>query len=463
MIANMDQYKTIGIFGLRKTGQSVYKLLQKKSNIICYDEDQAARDNFINIFGNHSVHPLNQPIWNSIDLLFLSPGIPINHPLIVKCRYNNIPIKSDIDLFFIEYKKYNQHNNDIIGITGTNGKSTTTALITYILKQSGLDYPAGGNIGTAALTLPLNKKGYTLELSSFHLDLITDLRLKVAILLNITPDHLDRYSNIEDYAKSKEKILSLLVDHNACAIMGVDNAIVQAMYDKYKSSKYCIPLSTRIVQEQGVSVINNKIFDTINTKDNIIINKYETNKSLQGLHNQENIAASYATCRLFGIDAQMIVKGIETFPGLEHRIEYIGSINLGDNNIINFYNDSKATNGEAASKAIAIMGNIYWLAGGIAKHDGIKPIYPHLANINHAYFFGQDKELFAKEIQNYIPVNLCYDLFEAFSLAFKHAVHSPAAIKNILLSPAAASLDQFKNFEERGKLFKQLCMEKILL
>ena len=302
--------------------------------------------------------------------------------------------------------------------------------------------------------MELSKSGYVLELSSFQLDLLKSFKAKIAVLLNITPDHLDRHQTMDLYIAAKKKIFERM-DKDSFGIINVDNDISRKVFLELKNESRInlIPISTCKILDKGISILNSKIYDNISEK---LIIDLPPNKYLQGIHNLENIAASYAACRTIDINPEQIITSINTFQGLPHRMHYIGIIKG-----INFYNDSKATNVQAASMSIGALDNIYWLAGGVAKEGGIEQLESLFNKIKKAYLFGQDKELFAKTLKNKVDFEICQNLEQAFNFAFIDAIKSTDKLKNILLAPACASYDQFKNFEQRGELFTKLCHAKM--
>lgn len=440
--------KKIGIFGLGKTGISSYLALNKiASEIICYDENINSRKNFLSTYSNSNLADLSDPRWQKLDKIILSPGISLSHEIVKLANSYNISITSDIELLFEEYPKAN-----FIAITGTNGKSTTVSLTSYILQSCGLDYPACGNIGTPVLSMDNEYPGYVLELSSFQLDLLQNFKAKIAVLLNITKDHIDRHGSMENYIFAKSKIFNRM-DKDSFAIINVDNEINNDIFQKLveKNTTNLIAISTSKILERGISIVDNILYDNIKK----ITLDLPNNKYLQGRHNKENIAASYAACRVIGIAPEEILASVSKFQGLPHRMQYIGNI-IGDKGEIGFYNDSKATNAEAASKSIEALDNIYWLAGGIAKEGGIIELEPLFHKIHKAYLFGEDKENFALTLKGKVDFQICFDLMESFNSALREAQKDTNNIKNILLAPACASFDQFKNFEERGELFIKL-------
>lgn len=443
----IEKGKRVGIFGLARTGEAAYLALQNIAHVICYDDGDNNREDFASKYGNHSLIATIDPAWTKLDYIILSPGVPTTfpkpHPLVLLAKDNNIPIISDIDLL---YKA--RPNSHYIGITGTNGKSTTTSLIYHILSEK--HYDIGGNIGTPTLSMKNEAKGYVIELSSFQLDITHLLSSNIAIILNITPDHIDRHGTFENYTLSKKSLIENLAS-NGTAILNLDNKITKAMFQELHAKMTNIrflPFSTTEIIEGGVCVRDGKIFDKISAE----LKEYvlPKNKSLQGKHNFENIAASYLAALSSGLDAEYIIYKLETFVGLPHRMQFVGSkFN------IDFYNDSKATNSDAASKSIAALKNIYWLAGGVPKEGGIGGLKPLFSNIKKAYLFGEAKNLFAQEIGTDINVQICENMEEAFLLACADAKLDPIP-SNILLAPACASYDQFKDYEERGNQFIEL-------
>ncbi len=428
----------IGILGLARTGEAAYLALKDFCNVICHDDSEKNSTDFAAKYGADKLVNITDPAWERLDKIILSPGIPTSlpkpHPIMEIARKNNIPISSDIDLL------YNASPDaHYIAITGTNGKSTTTALIHHILKEH--NYDIGGNIGKPALGMNHAARGYVLELSSFQIELLQTFKADIAIITNITPDHLDRHGTIENYINVKKS----LVENCANSILNVEFAATKAIYE---SSSHVIPFSTRNLVEKGACVMNGKIYDCFSG----MMKEYDLpeSKYLQGEHNRENIAAAFAACRLTGLDAAEILEKIASFVSLPHRMQFLGT-KFG----IDFYNDSKATNAEAAEKSIGSLKNIYLLAGGVPKDGGLAPILHLRQNITKAYLYGQAKNLFAEQLEGIIPYQICDTLDESFAAAVCDAKTSPLPT-NILLAPACASYDQFKDFEERGCHFMSL-------
>ncbi|MBN8511752.1 MAG: UDP-N-acetylmuramoyl-L-alanine--D-glutamate ligase [Rickettsiales bacterium] len=432
----------VGIFGLGITGQSIYKELKTKLNrIYCWDDSEINRNNFSKQFDSSCLVPSDNSSWNDLDIIYISPGVPHSHKIFGIAKRNNIKISSDIELF-LELNK----NSKIVSVTGTNGKSTTTALIAHILAHAGLNFECGGNIGLPVLELPRNAKGYVLELSSFQLDLLDQFNPDISVLINITPDHLDRYDSFDDYCSSKARAF----EGDGIKVIGLDSEKSKLLFDTLKQAgdKKLIPFSTRTNIKNGITCNENTIHDNYFNNG-----KYQTGflQNLQGKHNNENIAAAFAVCRSLGLNAKEIIDHITTFPGLKHRMQYVGT-----KGHFSFYNDSKATNAAAAAASLSSLGNILWLVGGIFKEENLSPIEPYLSNITKAFLFGRDKLILAKLLDIYkVKYTICDNMDQAFEYAISEKAESKREY-NILLAPACASYDQFKNFEDRGDKFVEL-------
>ncbi len=452
---NEYEKRKVGVLGLGKTGISVIRSLNC-AKVIAWDDNSNLRSELINnedpfFVSLNLAEIITDPLlklWEEIEFLVVSPGIRIEgdnlHPLIKLAKSLNKKIICDIDLLFSHCPK-----SIYVGITGTNGKSTTTKLIGHILSKNHVRSQVGGNIGIAALELePLAIDGtYVLELSSYQLDLIDKIHFSIAILLNITKDHIEHHGSFEEYIKAKEKIFKNQ-NQNDIAIIGIDTPEGAKIYRhlQKQSGAKIIPISTDKILEYGVSVVEG--FIHYNVGDESISLKFDNIASLPGKHNGENIAAAFATAMSYHINPKKILASIIDFPGIEHRIEYVATI---DN--IKFINDSKATNYESTTKALAIFDNIYLIAGGIAKEGDINQLVEYLPKIKHMFLIGESKDLFAKfATKHNVPHSKCENLEKAVNMAFKLAAENKEE-DVILLSPACSSLDQWKNFEERGKAF----------
>jgi len=385
-----------------------------------------------------------------------SPGIPHTfpkpHPVADRARAAGAALVCDIELLVGAHP-----SSFYVGVTGTNGKSTTTSLIGHILRKIGYDPQVGGNLGTSALTLePVDAFGiYVLELSSYQLELTPSLVCDVAILLNVTPDHLDRHGGMEGYIAAKRRIFDGVMPPRKVCI-GLDDTICRNMHAEMMrhGSRDLIPFAVTRPAPGGVCVKDGILIDDIDGRAQRILDLHDLPR-LEGEHNWQNIAAAYAACRARGLPSAVIVEALRSFPGLAHRHETVATVDG-----VLFVNDSKATNADAAEKAILCHDDIYWIAGGQAKEGGITSLKPHLDRLVHAYLIGEAAEDFAAFLDaEEVPFSICGTLDAAVDLAFQHAIEDEEDAPVILLSPACASFDQFENFEARGDAFKALVAE----
>lgn len=379
-----------------------------------------------------------------------SPGIPHTrprpHPLADRARAANIPLVCDVDLL-VEA----QADATVIGITGTNGKSTTTALAAHVFRQAGRKVAVGGNIGVPALDLePMNGDGaYVLELSSYQLELVPHLRCTTAVLLNVTPDHIDRHGDLEGYIAAKRRIFTN--QRTPCtAVIGVDDSHCAALAATLRREGLhaVIPVSVRETVAGGFYVANGFLMDATGAQPQTILD-VKTLARLPGTHNWQNIAAVAAIAGAHGLTHAELASGLATFPGLPHRQELVGALRG-----VTFVNDSKATNADAAEKALACYDNIYWIAGGVAKEGGIDALAPLFPRIRHAFLIGEAAPAFARSLTGNVPTTQAATLDDAVSAAGAMAMREARPGATVLLSPACASFDMFKNFEDRGDRFR---------
>jgi UDP-N-acetylmuramoylalanine--D-glutamate ligase len=390
--------------------------------------------------------------WRRVAALLLSPGVPLTHPaphsVVEMARRAGCPIIGDIELLARAQPKATY-----VGITGTNGKSTTTALIGHILKEAGRTVEVGGNLGAPALGLaPLEAGGiYVLELSSYQLDLLEDAVFDVAVFINLSPDHLGRHGGMDGYIAAKRRIFRHQKPH-MMAIVGIDDERSRAIFEELKAEggRRIVPISCLQRVSKGVFATGGRLVDDIEGAMRSVVDLAEV-PTLPGEHNWQNAAAAYAAARAVGIEREMIAKALLTYPGLAHRQERIASVDG-----ISFINDSKATNADAAARALACYDPIYWIAGGLPKEGGLSGIEPFLPRIRHAFLIGVAEAAFAETLAGQVEVSRCGTLEvavrEAHRLAAAEAI--PGAV--VLLSPACASFDQFANFEHRGDVFRTL-------
>jgi UDP-N-acetylmuramoylalanine--D-glutamate ligase len=426
-------------------------LIAGGAGVDCWDDGEAARDKAL--AAGLSVVDLNAADWSGYDALILTPGVPLTHPephwSVIKAKAAGIEIIGDIELFFRERRRL-AAGSPVIAITGTNGKSTTTALIAHLLKAAGRNVQLGGNIGTAVLSLepPDLDRVHVLELSSFQIDLAPTLDPSVGVQLNLSPDHLDRHGTISLYAAVKER----LVAGASFAVIGVDDEWSAAMASRNEAAgRATIRISAEGPLKRGLYAEGAEIYFARGDTPRLVADIGGIG-SLRGRHNAQNVCAAAAAALLTGIDADTIVAGLRSYPGLSHRMEEVGRVGR-----VLFINDSKATNADSAEKALSAFPNaIYWIAGGKAKEGGIASLAPHFPRIARAYLIGAASEEFAGTLEGKVPFERCESLARAVEAANMDAALAVEGEPVVLLSPACASYDQFRNFEERGDLFRSV-------
>ncbi len=438
--------ETVAVMGLARSGLAAAEALKKGgARVLAWDDDAKKRDAATAL--GLSVADLRSTDLSAVRALVLSPGIPSTfptpHKVAARMRDAGIAIISDIELL-----ARSRREARYAGITGTNGKSTTTALLGHILKEAGRPVAIGGNLGIAALLLDsLGADGiYVLELSSYQLELTHTLACDVAILLNITPDHLDRHGGMAGYVAAKERIFDNQSARQA-AVIGLDDALCRAIADKLSAAgRKVVPISAEQAAPGGVYVARGRLVDDIDHTHAEILDLAEAER-LPGRHNWQNAAAAFAAARCLGIEAGTAAQGIKTFPGLAHRQELIATIDG-----VRYVNDSKATNADATAKALACYDDICWIAGGVAKEGGIASLAPYFPRIRHAFLIGEAAPAFAATLSGQVPFTRSGDLATALNDA--RAMAQPGG--TVLLSPACASFDQFTDFEARGEAFRHL-------
>ena len=460
------QHKTVLIFGMGITGIAAAEFMLTAGAVVVLADDRdmqkidavqqliarTPEQNKENIIITGPNNPCN---WSQIDFAIVSPGIPKNYPephnIYKQINQHKIPTWLDIEIF----RHLVGSRAKFIGITGTNGKSTTTSLTNHILQSGGIKSCAMGNIGKPALSTPQDLQAYVIELSSFQLELAHNLELDYAIITNITPDHLDRYKDIEHYAESKVRIFNNTKKDGSLYI-GLNDDICQTIYQKHNQK-----LSPIYAQHQqnknGISTENNTIVDKTNQHQEVTL-PLKPNNFFNIAGNSTNISSAYAICRHM-LSAEQIIEGIATFRPLPHRMEI-----LVNNDDIQVINDSKATNCHATEFALKTLHNIYWIAGGRFKEDSIK------LNINHSdikkiFCIGESANKFAQYAkQHNIPHVMCETLENATKEAISDAqTHNTShnAKNTVILSPACSSFDQWNNFECRGAAFREYTHNEI--
>jgi UDP-N-acetylmuramoylalanine--D-glutamate ligase len=458
IVASRYSGKSVAVFGLARTGlASVRSLKAGGAHVIAWDDNSAARD--AGHDAGAEITPWREWAWDGIAALILSPGVPLTHPrpheVVMHAKAGNVPVIGDVELFAHEIRPDagQPGKAPVIAITGTNGKSTTTALIGHILASAGFDAQVGGNIGKAVLELapPGPKTIYVLEMSSFQIDLAPGLHANVALLSNLTPDHIDRHGSMENYAAVKERLLRQ-VPKDGIVIVGVDDEHSASIFTAHSAmgGATTVPVSVGKVLGRGVFAVDGALYDAQGQRAAKVM-ALEDAPRLPGAHNWQNIALAYAAARVFVKDARTVTTAIATFPGLAHRMEEVGRIGN-----TRFVNDSKATNADATARALACYPDIFWIAGGKAKDGGIESLSRYFSRIRKAYLIGEAAESFAHTLDGKAPFEIAGTLDKAVAAAAADAAHSAAPAPVVLLSPACASYDQFKDFEQRGEVFRAL-------
>ena len=462
MIAvNLFRGSTVGVFGLARSGLSAIEALKAGgADVIAWDDRESSRQAAVER-GARVADWTTWP-WAGIRALVLSPGVPLTHPEphpVVRCaRAAGIEVIGDLELLARTIRPIAGGKSlaPIVAITGTNGKSTTTALIAHVLKACGFDAHAGGNIGRAALDLPPPKPStiYVLEVSSYQIDLSPGLVADVALLTNLSPDHLDRHGSMEGYAAVKQRLLTQAAEHG-WVVIGVDDPDSAAIYTRLASARaqQAVAVAVGKVLGNGIFVIDGKLYDAWGQSAELV-GDLRTAAHLPGAHNWQNAALCYAAVRPLVPDRRAVMPAIARFPGLAHRIEEVARIGN-----VRFINDSKATNADAAARALACYPDIFWIAGGIAKEGGISSLSPFFPRIRKAYLIGKAAAAFEETLAGHVPVVQAGDLDRAIRAAFQDAQESPSPQPVVLLSPACASFDQFRDFEHRGDRFRELARQ----
>jgi UDP-N-acetylmuramoylalanine--D-glutamate ligase len=477
--------RRVAVFGLGRSGITAARALRAGgAEPVLWDDSvssrmQAEAEGF-------AVEDLTVADWSGFAALVLSPGAPLTHPkphwTVDKARAANVPVIGDIELFARALAATPASlRPPVITITGTNGKSTTTALIGWVLKQAGLKVAVGGNIGIGVLALPAPTEidAYVIEVSSYQLDLTTSFAPDVAILTNVSPDHLDRHGGMEGYVAAKARLFQAL-GPDAVALIGVDEDWGRRLASALSSHVIVISSSVH-PREGGDPVLSFPVTapdggrgssptpdrpqdwvpafagmhgmeaepGAIRTEGRLITDLTPA-RSLPGRHNAQNAAFAYAAARAIGVSHDAAVQGLMTFPGLAHRMETVGQLGA-----VRFVNDSKATNADAARQALSSYPTSFWIAGGRAKEGGIDELADLFPRIAHAYLIGEAAEDFARTLSG-VPHTVCREMALAVRQAAADAAEAAEtdSPQVVLLSPACASFDQFPDFEARGEAFR---------
>lgn len=452
--------KKIGVYGLGATGMATCEaLVASGAEVFSWDEKEDARAKTANT-RFRAEHPKTWP-WKELRSLALSPGVPLTHPaphpIVRKAHQAGVEIIGDAEFFARAVGALDLSRRPrVIAITGSNGKSTTTALIGHMLKETGRDAIVGGNIGKPMLALPemTRARTYVLELSSFQLDLAKSLRANTAVLLNISPDHLDRHGDMAGYVAAKKRVF-LNQGREDAAIIGVDDVWSQGVCAWLMASgaRKVTPISAEGALGRGVYALDAKLFFSLPEKSGQA-GDISAIAALRGAHNWQNAAAALAAAIAEGVAPNVAVRAMERFPGLPHRMEVVAK-----KGGVLFVNDSKATNADAASRALKSYTDIFWIAGGKPKEGGVETLRRLMPRVRGAYLIGEAARDFESQLSGAVACVQCGDLASAVRRAARDAASSGVANPVVLLSPACASYDQFRNFEERGDVFRKLSGE----
>ncbi|AXK83536.1 UDP-N-acetylmuramoyl-L-alanine--D-glutamate ligase [Pseudolabrys taiwanensis] len=456
--------KKVAVFGLGKSGLlSAGALIKGGADVVVYDDNEKSANEAR--AAGLDVRNLAEIDWSEISALVLAPGVPLTHPTphwtVQRAHKHNVEIIGDIELFCRERDKVRAEQGiecPVIAITGTNGKSTTTALTTHLVAAAGHDAQMGGNIGVPVLALEPFAPGrvYVLEVSSYQIDLSPSLRATVGILTNVTEDHLDRHGTMENYAAIKA-LLPARVEAGGTAVIGVDDRWTRDAAARIeRAGRKVVRVSVVGPLRDGYYAEGTRIVGAVAGKAHPVVQLAGIG-SLRGAHNAQNAACAVAACVALGIDLPTIQKGLVSFPGLAHRMQQVGRKKTASGGIL-YVNDSKATNADSAAKALGSFNDIYWIAGGKPKTGGIVSLAEFFPRIRKAYLIGEAARDFAQTLDGQVPYEIAGVMSAAIDAATRDAEAAGLKEPVVLLSPACASFDQYPNFEVRGKAFVDLVL-----
>ena len=446
--------KTVAVFGLGGSGlASCHALRAGGAEVIAGDDGadklaEAAKAGFITA-------DLRTVDWSRFAALILTPGAPLTHPAphwsVLMARAAGVEVIGDVELFCRERQRH-APDAPFVAITGTNGKSTTTALIAHLMRVAGYDTQMGGNIGYPILSLEPPRKGrvHVIEMSSYQIDLTPSLDPTVGILINVSEDHIDRHGTLEHYAAVKERLVAG-VQPQGTAIVGVDDIWCRAAADRIEQAgKRVVRVSVKNPLPDGLSVDHETIWRASGGARSEAA-KIGGIGSLRGQHNAQNAACASACALALGVSSDVLQKGLRSFPGLAHRMEQVGR-----GGHVLFVNDSKGTNADATAHALSSFADIFWIAGGKPKAGGITSLAGYFPRIRKAYLIGEAASEFAATLGTTVPHEISQTLDVAVEHAARDAQVSGLKEAVVLLSPACASFDQYRNFEIRGSRFRDL-------
>ncbi|GKX32406.1 MAG: UDP-N-acetylmuramoylalanine--D-glutamate ligase [Rhizobiaceae bacterium MnEN-MB40S] len=440
--------KKIALFGLGGSGMATaHALAAGGADVIAHDDNRdrvAAADE-----AGIATQDLRTVDWGDMDALVLAPGVPLTHPrphwTVDLATAAGVEIIGDIELF-ARQRRMDAPDCPFIAITGTNGKSTTTALVGHILEHAGRDVQMGGNIGVAVMSLEPPKDGrfFVLECSSYQIDLAPTLNPTAGILLNLTADHLDRHGTMQHYADVKEQ----LVAGSDTAVIGVDDNWCVMIADRLEhEGRKVLRISKRHAVAEGIYAEGEVLMQAQNGASSAVVDLAGI-ATLRGAHNAQNAAAAIAACLAVGLSMDEIKAALPDFAGLNHRMQPIARSGR-----VLFVNDSKATNAEATAPALSTFKDVYWIAGGLPKQGGIASLSGLFNRVRKAYFIGEAAPAFAATLGDRVPYEISGTLDRAVLHAAEDAARDESSEPVVLLSPACASFDQYRNFEIRGNAF----------
>ena len=448
--------KKVAVFGLGGSGlASAQALVAGGADVVAFDDNAASVAKAAQAgVATADLHGID---WSKVSALLLTPGVPLTHPAphwsVGVARKAGAEVIGDVELFCRERRRLTP-NSPFVAITGTNGKSTTTALIYHLLKSAGRSADLGGNIGTAVMTLtpPRADHAHVVECSSYQIDLAPTLDPRVGVLINVSEDHLDRHGMLEHYAAIKERLVAG-VQQDGAAVVGVDDEWCAAAAERIAAKgRAVIRISVRKRLPEGIYAQNGEIFHASGA-NTWSVARLDGIGSLRGLHNAQNAACAVAATLALGLDAATIQKGLRSFPGLAHRMEQVGR-----KGPVLFVNDSKATNADSSAQALACFNDMFWIAGGKPKTGGITTLEKFFPRIRKAYLIGEAADDFARTLDGKAAYEITGTLDRAVVLAARDAGASGLKEPVVLLSPACASFDQYRNFEVRGDRFRELVL-----
>ncbi|HWB46381.1 MAG TPA: UDP-N-acetylmuramoyl-L-alanine--D-glutamate ligase [Hyphomicrobiaceae bacterium] len=447
--------KTVAVFGLGASGlASCRALATGGARVAAWDDSPTGRD--AARAAGVTLEDLSQADWRRFAALVLAPGVPLTHPqphwAVRQAQAAGVEIIGDVELF-CRQRAAACPEAPFAAITGTNGKSTTTALLAHLLNAAGRDAQMGGNIGTPILALapPAPRRVHVVEMSSYQIELTPSLAPTVGVLLNISPDHLDRHGTMENYAGLKARVPA----RAARPVVGDDDDWCRDIAERLRlADRGWVDVFSALSREpHGWYAIGTELVSRAPwTGPAGVFADVAGVGSLRGSHNIQNALAASAAAMILGLSPREVAAGLRTFPGLAHRLEEIGQAGR-----TLFVNDSKATNADSTEKALAAFAeNIFWIVGGRPKEGGIAGLAAYFSRIAKAYLIGESTEQFAATLDGKVPFQRCGTLEVAVAAAARDAAASAAAQPVVLLSPACASFDQYRNFEVRGDAFRSL-------